>query len=135
MTPPGGYEDLRGLRILMVEDDIVIAMLLELLLQDLGCELVGPASTVPGALALLAGEKPDAATLDVNLGNEQVYPVADALKQAGIPFVFVTGYGGEGLAEAYRSQPTIKKPIDARTFGDELAMGLKRAAAQCRSAG
>jgi CheY-like chemotaxis protein len=130
MTIGAGAQELTGRRILIVEDEVLIAMLLEDLLQDLGSEVVGPASNVSDALELTAREKPDAAVLDVNLGSERVYPVADALKQFGIPFVFATGYGQEGLDGAYIGHPTIKKPFDAQTFGKELASGLGLAARQ-----
>ncbi len=125
MTARSGSEDLAGLRILVVEDEVLIMMLLEDLLQELGCEVVGPASSVAQALALVATERPDAAVLDVNLGKELVYPVANALKQAGVPFVFVTGYGQAGLIDDYRGRAAIRKPIDPDTFGRELAAGLR----------
>lgn len=128
MTVVTGSEGLAGLRILVVEDEVLIAMLLEDLLQELGCVVVGTAANVAQALALLAATKPDAAVLDVNLGAGRVYPVADALNQAAIPFVFITGYGQRGLIEAFRGHASIKKPIDSATFGRELAAGLRLSA-------
>lgn len=122
-----GAWELAGLRVLVVEDEMLNAMFLEDLLLDLGCEVVGPAATVAEGLALASSERPDAAVLDVNLGADRVYPVADALRQEGVPFVFVTGYGVAGLIEAHKEQPTIEKPINPNTFGDELAAGLQRA--------
>ena len=127
MTDPTTAQALTGRRILVVEDEMLIAMLLEDLLEDLGCQVLGPVSNVPQALELTAKERPDAAVLDVNLGAERVYPVADALTQAAVPFVFVTGYGQAGLAEAYGGHATIMKPFDPETFGPELAEGLRQA--------
>jgi DNA-binding response OmpR family regulator len=128
MTTSTSVKELSGLKILVVEDEMLIAMFLEDLLLELGCQVVGPAANVPDALALAANEKPDAAVLDVNLGTEAVYPVADALQHAGTPFVFVTGYGQTGLIDPYAGHPTIKKPFDPETFGSEVAAGLRQAA-------
>ncbi len=122
MTAAGAK--LTGRRILVVEDEALIAMLLEDLLGDLGCKVVGPAANVTQALELAARERPDAAVLDVNLGKETVFPVADALQRAGVPFVFITGYGPAGLTGAHSGHATIRKPIDTVTFGSELAAGL-----------
>jgi CheY-like chemotaxis protein len=129
-----GVEDLVRCRVLVVEDEIFIALFLEDLLRDLGCEVIGPASQVSEALALAAAEEPRAAVLDVNLGRERVYPVADALRQWGIPFVFVTGYGPAGLIDAYSGHPTIAKPINPATFASELVAGLRLAAARIGAA-
>jgi CheY-like chemotaxis protein len=130
---PGADDALRGLRVLVVEDEALIAMYLEDVLLELGCQVIGPASTVSEALGLAARSRPDAATLDVNLGKAQVYPVAQALEQARIPFVFVTGYGSAGLSETYAQYPTIKKPVDMGSFGDQLAAGLRQSASRYRA--
>jgi CheY-like chemotaxis protein len=120
---------LAGRRILVVEDEMLVAMLVEDLLLELGCQVVGPASSVSGALALAANERLDGAILDVNLGTELAYPVADALKRAGVPFVFVTGYGQRGLTDAYEGHPTLGKPFEPSSFGSRLAAGLAKAGA------
>lgn len=73
--------DLAGLRVLVVEDEMLNAMLIEDLLLDLGCEVIGPAATVAGGLELARRERPQAAVLDVNLGSERVYPLADVLRR------------------------------------------------------
>lgn len=130
MTAGKGAEELAGLRILVVEDEVLIAMFVEDLLLSRGCQVVGPASSVAEALDLMARERPNAAVLDVNLGAERVYPVADALKEARIPFVFVTGYGEAGLAGPYSGHPTIKKPLDHDRFGRDVAAGLQQAASR-----
>jgi CheY-like chemotaxis protein len=129
----GADQALRGLRVLVVEDEVLIAMYLEDILLELGCEVIGPASTVSEALDLAARSKLDAATLDVNLGKETVYPVAEALEQARIPFVFVTGYGAAGLSETYARYPAIKKPVDMGSFGDQLLAGLRLSASRYRA--
>ena len=99
-------------RILIVEDEPLIAMMLEDFLEALGRELVGTADSVGDALALVAQGGIDAAILDINLrAGEQSWPVADALAAAGIPFILSTGAGGDSIAEAYRGRPTLSKPF------------------------
>jgi CheY-like chemotaxis protein len=83
---------LPGSRILVVEDEFLISLLIEDILQEHGCDVVGPAATVEHAMRLTGDSGFDAALLDVNLGDETVYPVADALVEAGVPFVFVTAF-------------------------------------------
>jgi CheY-like chemotaxis protein len=118
---------LAGRRILVVEDEIFVAMLVESLLLDLGCDVVGPAASVADALALASDERLDAAVLDVNLGNERVFPVADSLSASSVPFVFVTGYDRGALTETYASHPMIRKPFEPQDFGEALAAALDRA--------
>ena len=99
------------LRILVVEDDGLVAMTVEDLLDDLGCEVVGSAATVAQALAWLdAGGTADAALLDVKLGAEFVFPVAEALAARGVAFAFTTGYG-ETPDPRFRDAPVVGKPI------------------------
>ncbi len=103
---------LEGRRILVVEDEEMIAMLLEDYLMDLGCEVAGHATTVAGALGLVEQAQPfDAALLDMNLCGELVTPVANALSAAGIPFCFMTGLGADA-ATGFAEAPTIGKPFD-----------------------
>ncbi|MCW3849098.1 response regulator [Sphingomonas sp. LB-2] len=99
-------------RILIVEDEPLIAMMLEDFLEALGRELVGVADSVADAIAAVEIGGIDAAILDVNLrGGEQSWAVADALAKAGIPFLLSTGAGGDSIAEAYRGRPTLSKPF------------------------
>lgn len=107
--------DLNGRRILIVEDETLVSMVIEEALKDLGCAIVGPVATRDGALALAKAEPLDGALLDVNLGGEPVYPVADALFSRGIPFAFVTGYGHGGIADRYAKMPTLVKPFQLST--------------------
>ena len=102
---------LSGRRVLVVEDEMLVAWLLQDMLADLGCAVVGPAARVPQALAMLAVEAVDAAVLDVNLNGETSYAVADALMARGVPFVFSTGYAKDRLAEPYRLRPVLQKPF------------------------
>ena len=111
-----------GLRVLVVEDELILAMELERLLAGLGHAVLGPVPTVGRALRLLAWQRPDAALLDVNLGGESATPVAAALLERGVPFVLVTGYGGEQLKEAVlRDARRLGKPVDGRRLGRLLA--------------
>lgn len=102
---------LEGRRILVVEDESMIWMLIEDGLSEEGCQVVGPAARLDDALRAAASETLDAALLDVNLGGQPAYPVADILAERGIPFAFLTGYGEAGLNEAYRHRPVLKKPF------------------------
>jgi CheY-like chemotaxis protein len=101
------------LSILVVDDESLIAMLLEDMLLDLGCKVVGPAAGVASAMALIeANERRlDGAFLDVNLRGEAVYPVADELQRHCIPFVFVTGYAGQGIDPNYSRISSLPKPF------------------------
>ncbi len=99
-------------RILLVEDEPLIAMMLEDFLEALGKTLAGTADSCEAALALVEAGEIDAAILDVNLrGGEQSWPVADALAAQGVPFVFATGGTQDGLIEAHRDRPTLSKPF------------------------
>ena len=100
-----------GLRILIVEDEGMVAMLLEEIVDELGYTVVGPVAHVAPALELLEAEEIDGALLDVNLVGERSYPIADALDERGRPYVFITGYGLAGLDEAYRDRPVLQKPF------------------------
>ena len=116
-----------GRRVLIVEDESLVAMLLETILEDMGCVPVGPAATVEEGLQVAGGDEPlDAALLDVNVAGKQVFPIAEALKARGVPFVFSTGYGEGGLPDEWRGQPTLQKPFTEAAVRDALmtAMGL-----------
>jgi CheY-like chemotaxis protein len=110
MTSPNGPKVAR--RILVVEDEILISMLLEDMLTDLGYEVAATASRVDEALALARSIDIHAAILDVNLNGQEVFPVADALAGRSIPFVFATGYGERALPAAYQERPTLQKPFE-----------------------
>ncbi len=116
-------------RVLVVEDEMMISMLLEDMLGELGYETVGPASRLESALDMARDADVQAAILDVNLHGRPTWPVAEILRERGIPFMFATGYGAEGLAERYRSAPVLSKPF----LRDELGRAMSSAiAAQSR---
>jgi CheY-like chemotaxis protein len=114
---------LAGLRVLVVEDESMVAMLLEDMLYDLGCHVVGPAARVDEALATLVVERVDAAVLDINIAGEKVFPVADRLLELDVPFVFATGYGAAGLAERHQDRTVLQKPYLSRALEAAL-LGL-----------
>lgn len=125
MTQP-----LNGRRVLVVEDESLVAMLLETILEDMGCTPVGPASNVDDGAAMARDTTElDAALLDVNVAGRQVFPVAEALRARGVPFVFSTGYGEGGLPDEWRGNPTIQKPFTEAAVRDALmkAMGVSQA--------
>jgi len=124
---------LSGRRVLVVEDEMIVAWLLQDMLADLGCAVVGPAARASQALAMIDAEAIDAAVLDVNLNGQKSYPVADALAARGMPFVFSTGYETESLPNDYQSLPLLQKPFRRSELGDTLAKLLTaKSQASCR---
>ena len=120
--------ELAGRRVLIVEDEFLLAMELETLLKRNGCEVLGPAPTVEWALCLIYDDKPDLALLDVNLKGLRAAPVAAALRDRGVPFVLITGYGSEQLREPeLRAAARIDKPVNGRDLQRALARALKAA--------
>ena len=114
-------------RVLIVEDELLVAIELERLLREAGCCVLGPAPTVDRALALIRADPPDLGLLDVNLGGRWVTPVAEALAARGLPFVLVTSYepaalGAPILAEA----PLVGKPFTRPALVRALSAALGR---------
>lgn len=107
---------LDGLCVLVVEDEAIISFLLEDMLGELGAADVRHAGTVRSALALLDERIPDLAVLDVNLGGERVYPVAERLAAAGVKFVFTTGYGRSGIEPRWSASAVVQKPFNVETM-------------------
>lgn len=103
--------NLDGLRVLVVEDEMMVSMLIEDMLTDLGCVVVGPASRLDEAIELANNSQLDCAVLDVNLGGQPIFPLADILRAKGVPFAFATGYGDAGLRDADRGSPVLQKPF------------------------
>ena len=121
MQVPAG-EGLRGRRVLVVEDEMLVAMEFEGLLRRQGCVVVGSASTVDRALALLDHDQPDAALLDLDLNGEPATAVAVALKTRGVPFVLVTGYGEAQSSEPeLQDAPRVDKPVNHHALVRALA--------------
>ena len=121
----------RRARVLVVEDESLVAMMLADMLEEIGCTVVGPVASCAGALRLLeGGEALDLALLDVNLGSETAYGVADALSRRDVPYIFVSGYGASGLDQGYAAAPVLAKPFQpatlARTIGEILALSTEK---------
>jgi DNA-binding response OmpR family regulator len=127
-TGRSGYAgaDLAGVRVLVVEDEAMVAMLIEDALLELGCLVIGPVASVSAALQLLDVETLDAAVLDVNLGGEKVFPVADRLAERGVPFLFSTGYGAVGIEQNHLDRPVLQKPYDTDRLGGALSAALRQ---------
>ncbi|WP_116090061.1 response regulator [Sphingomonas crusticola] len=98
------------LRVLIVEDEMTIALLLEEMVEDLGHQVAGLAMRLPQAIELAHSRPLDLAILDVNLDGHMSYPVAEVLAERGVPYVFATGYGSAGIDAQYRDRVIIKKP-------------------------
>jgi len=101
-----------GNKIMVVEDEALVAMALRESLGDLGFSVVGPFSRISEAMIALRNNHIDAAVLDVNLGGELIYPLADVLTADHVPFVFITGYGADEIERRYASIPILQKPIE-----------------------
>jgi CheY-like chemotaxis protein len=117
---------LSGRRSLVVEDEMLVLIMIEDMLADLGCEFVTAAATINRALALIEAQIFDVAMLDMNLNGEQTYSVADALAARGVPFVFSTGYSGHDIRDGYRDRPVLKKPFRYDELSDVLSRLLRR---------
>ena len=113
---------LKGKRILVVEDEALIAVMVEDMLLEMGCHVVGPAATIESALALARSEQIDGAVLDVNVRGERIDPVADALLARAVPMLFATGYGEVKLANG-----AVATVIDKPYTQEKLARGLSAA--------
>ena len=114
-------EVLRGKAVLIVEDEALIAMLFEDILEDVACRIVGPAMNVRQAMELAQAAEIDVAVLDVNLNGEPSFPVAALLESRGVPLVFSSGYGSQGLPAEWQGRPTLPKPFTSDEVVDTLA--------------
>ncbi len=111
---------LAGKRVLVIEDEAIVAMLIEEMLLDLGCQIAGHARTLPEALAAARDDDFDIAVLDVNLAGQQSYPVADALTARRIPFVYLSGYGASALRPNEPVWRICRKPFTGPSLTDAL---------------
>jgi CheY-like chemotaxis protein len=112
---------LKESKILLVEDESIVSMLVEDMLSELGCGEIWCVSSVRDALALLDERTPDAAVLDFNLRGETAIAVAERLEAAQIPFAFATGYGRSGIPGAWLARPVLQKPFKLEALADVLA--------------
>ncbi len=117
---------LAGLRVLIVEDEPIVAMMLEDMLVELSCVVVGVASTLAQGLALAGIGDFDAAVLDININGERSDPIAATLDRAGLPYIFATGYGSAGLPVGVR-KPVIQKPYTSGQLTTALGGILRQA--------
>lgn len=118
-------DKLKGLRVLVVEDEALVAMDLEMILEDLGCSVVGPVMRFDRALELIDKDvAADVAILDVNLGGQQVFPLAERLMDRHLPIIFATGYDWSAVPEKWRSWPTLQKPYTVEDVAQRLLYAL-----------
>jgi CheY-like chemotaxis protein len=115
-----------GLRVLVVEDEIMVALLLEEVLADFGHAVIGPIARLDKAVETAGREAIDAAILDVNLNGSEIYPVADVLAARNIPFAFCSGYGRQTLRAPYGDRPILQKPFRREQL-QEVLTALSRA--------
>ncbi len=115
-----------GQKILIVEDEMMIAVMLEDMLYDLGYGVVGTAAKPSQALDIIQSASPDAAILDVNLDGQSSYEIAVALDERGVPFLFSTGYGAHGVAERFRGRPVLQKPFRQEELEKVLGAMLRK---------
>lgn len=117
---------LEGTRVLLVEDDALVAMSIEDMLGDLGCTVSGQASSLVEAMDKARAGGFEVALLDVSLNGKQVFPVAEYLSQQGIPFAFASGYGRAGLPEGFRNRPVLPKPYEIEELSAALTTALSQ---------
>ena len=103
---------LTGTRVLLIEDETLVAMLLEESLAELGCEVVGPVARFEAARTAIKRERFDCALVDIDLHGRPAYPLADLLDARGVPFGFVTGYDKSRLSGKFVRRPVLSKPFD-----------------------
>lgn len=111
----------RARRAFVVEDEVLVGMMIEEMLRELGYELVALSTHLDEALALATTAQFDVALLDINLNGRQSFPVADAIRARGLPVLFATGYGNRILGPAYRDAPILQKPFSLEELQQALA--------------
>ncbi|WP_407113371.1 response regulator [Bradyrhizobium sp. LMG 9283] len=118
--------EMSGARVLLVEDEGLVALMIEDMLEELGLTVVASAAHVKKACELATTASFDLALLDVNLAGEFVFPVARILRDRRIPFLFSTGYGGPPLEEEFRNAPALGKPFSVEQLNEKLRTLLSR---------
>lgn len=121
-------KSLKGLRVLLVEDQMIVAMQIEDILREAGCEVIGPIATPQSAITVAQSQPLDAAVLDINLDGEKIFPVAEELRRRGIPFILATGYSESTLPEQWREQPRLSKPFRREQLEQLLGSVVSRRA-------
>ena len=115
-----------GIRVLVVEDEGAIAMMIEEMLEELGCEVRASVARLVTACEVARRAEIDLAILDVNLAGERVFPVAEILRDRGIAFLFCTGYGASGLPSEFADHPVLHKPFSQSDLQQKVALALGR---------
>ena len=115
-----------GLHVLVVEDESMVAMLIEDMLTDLGHHVVATSGSMSNASKLVSDSSADFAILDVNLNGEETYPLAASLTARKIPFIFATGYGSSGIKAEWAGVPVLQKPFQAQELEDAIARAVQR---------
>ena len=113
-------ETLEGVKVLVVEDETIVAMLLEQMLEELECEVAGVAGQLNQAMELARTVDAEVAILDLNLSGQRVDPVAAILAEREVPFIFASGYGEDGLSPQFRGRPVLPKPFRLDQLRDAL---------------
>ena len=113
-------------RILVVEDEMLLAMSMEDMLADFGCDVVGPVARIADGVKLANAERLDGAILDINVAGAEVFPVARELAGRRIPFIFVSGYGTANLPSEWLGRPTLQKPFYPKDLAASMAKAFKR---------
>jgi DNA-binding response OmpR family regulator len=116
---------LNGYDVLLIEDETMVSFLIEEMLEKLGAAAIRHAARLDAGLALVAAKLPGLAILDVNISGETVFPIAERLEAAAVPFVFITGYGRGGLHGRWSSREVLQKPLTAQEFEQGLRRVLK----------
>jgi two-component SAPR family response regulator len=120
-----GADPLDGLRVLVVEDEALVAMLIEEYLLELGCKIACSASRIAKAMKGLQTFSVDVAVLDVNVAGENIAGLAETLDRRGIPFVFASGYGARGVDPRWRRHPVLQKPFTGTDLRAALLASLE----------
>ena len=120
-------DSLAGCRVLVVEDEMLIGLLIEDTLQELGCIVVGPVGKLDAAVRAATSEVLDVAVLDVNIRGGHVYPVAERLQARGVPFVLASGYEDWALDKAFQNHPRLVKPFTAKELEEQVKAALRQA--------
>ena len=115
-----------SLQILVVEDESLVAMMIEDMLTDLGHEVVATSGRMPDASKLVSGASADLAILDVNLNGEETYPLADSLAARDIPFIFATGYGSSGIKAEWSGVPVLQKPFQSSELAKAINLAIRK---------
>jgi CheY-like chemotaxis protein len=115
-----------SLQILVVEDESMVAMMIEDMLEDLGHKVIATSGRMPDASKLVSDASADLAILDVNLNGEETYPLADSLAARAIPFIFATGYGSCGIKAEWSGVPVLQKPFQSRELAEAINRAVQR---------